>query len=88
MVLDEAESRRFRSFVTILCRDKLLPFFKNNRSDLLAAVRQFESGNYARVADVFSWYYDQMANGVIDSLVAAGKVKPPAESYTYAIRNR
>ena len=88
MVLDAEESRRFRSFVTILSRDKLLPFFKNNRSDLFATVRQSDSGNYVRVADVFSWYYDQLANGVIESLVASGRMKAPAQPLAYAIRIR
>ena len=87
MVLDEEQSRRFRSFVAIMSRDKLLPYFKSNRSDILATVRQSDA-RYARVADVFSWYYDQLANGVIDTLVANGTLKAPAEPVTYAIRTR
>ena len=86
MILDEAESRRFRSFIAIFSRDKLLPFFKKSRSDMFAVVKQFEAGKYARVADVFSWYYDQMANGVTEDLIKNRRLQAPNRSYVYATR--
>jgi hypothetical protein len=86
MVLDEAEARRLRTVIGILSRDKLLPFFKKNRSEFINAVTKFDAGKYARVADVFSWYYDQIANGVAGELARSGRIKPPAGHYTYAVK--
>jgi hypothetical protein len=86
MILDEAESRRFRSFLSVFSRDKLLPFFKKNRTDLFAATNKFETGMYARRTDVFSWYYDQMVNRAVDDLIKSGNLKTPNRHYTYAVR--
>jgi hypothetical protein len=87
MILDEAESRRYRSFLSVFARDRLLPFFKTRRSDIFAAIRQFEAGSYgARNTDIFSWYYDQLVNGVVEELVKQGKIKAPDGHYTYAVR--
>lgn len=85
-VLDDAESRRVRSFVAIFSRDKLLPFFKKYRSEFIKVVRDFEAGKYVRVADVFSWYYDQIANGVVDDLIKNKRVEPPVTQYTFALK--
>jgi hypothetical protein len=88
MILDEADARRLRSFITIFSKERLLPYFKKNRSSFLDVVHQFEAGSYVRVADAFAWYYDQMANGVVEELVAARLIQPPPADgqYAYALK--
>jgi len=87
MLLDEAEARRFRSFVAIFSREKLLPFFKKNRSDFLKALDLLDAGRYASVSEAFAWYYDQMANGAAAQLVSSGVIEPPKSGqYVYALR--
>lgn len=86
MILNEAEARRFRSFIAILTREKLLPYFKKNRSEFLDVLNAFDAGRYVRVSDAFAWYYDQMANGVVEQLIAAHRIEPPKEQYAYALK--
>jgi hypothetical protein len=86
ILLDEAEARRFRSFVAIFSREKLLPFFKKNRSDFLKALDLLDAGKYASVSEAFAWYYDQMANLAAEQLVNARLIEPPKGQYVYALR--
>jgi hypothetical protein len=86
MLLDEAEARRFRSFVAIFSREKVLPFFKKNRYDFLKALDLLDAGRYVSVSEAFSWYYDQMANDAAAQLVSARLIEPPAGHYVYALR--
>ena len=86
-VFDEAVARRFRTFVALLCRDKFLPFFKSRRSELLKLAAIPESAKYVAAAEFIGWYYNVMANGVVDQLTVSGSIKPPVDHYTYAIRN-
>lgn len=86
MLLDEAEARRFRSFVAIFCREKLLPFFKKNRSDFLKALDLIDAGRYVSVSEAFAWYYEQMANGAAAQLVSGRLIEPPVGQYVYALR--
>jgi hypothetical protein len=78
MVLDEAEARRYRSFIAIFTRDKLLTHFKKERYRLLDALNALDAGKYVSVSSAFAWYYDQMANTVAQQLVAARVIQPPA----------
>ena len=87
MVLDEADARRFRSFIAIFTKEKLLPHFKKNRAEFLNALNLLEAGRYASVSQAFAWYYDQMANGAAEGLTAARLIQPPDGQYTYALRN-
>ena len=88
MVLDEADARRLRSFMTIFSKERLLPYFQRNRTEFLDAVREFDAGRYVRVTDAFAWYYDQMANGAVDELVSARLIQPPPANgqYSYALK--
>jgi hypothetical protein len=86
MVLEEAEARRFRSFIAIFSKERLLPYFKKNRATFLNAITQLDAGKYVRNTDVFAWYYDQIANGVTDNLVAAKLIQPPSSQYTFALK--
>ena len=83
--IDEADARKYRAFIGILCRDKLLPYFKTRRSELLKTASFIAGGRYVAFAEVFAWYYNAIANGVADALVAAHRITPPEKLYTYAI---
>jgi hypothetical protein len=83
---DESEARRFRSFIAIFSREKLLPFFKKNRYDFLDALDLLDAGRYVSVSEAFAWYYDQMANDAAAQLVNARLIEPPPGHYVYALR--
>jgi hypothetical protein len=86
LVLEEAEARRLRSFITIFSKERLLPWFKKNRASFLNAVNQLEAGKYVSVSSAFAWYYDQMANATTENLIAARLIEPPAAQYAYAVK--
>jgi hypothetical protein len=86
LVLDQQEARRFRSFVAILCRDKLLPFFKKNRPDIFKIATQVESGRYVAFEEFFAWYYNRIVNTVAAQLASAGRIAAPTGQYTYALK--
>jgi hypothetical protein len=86
VVLDEADARKYRAFIGVFTRDKLLPYFKSHRSEFLKQAGLVGAGRYVAFAQVFAWYYDAMANGATDALVAAHRIDPPEKLYTYAVR--
>ena len=53
---------------------------------LRTQIRRDHAGKYVAFAQVFAWYYDAMANGVTDALVAAHRIALPEKLYTYAVR--
>ena len=63
VVLDEAEARKYRAFIGVFARDKLLPFFKSHRAELLKQAGLVQAGRYVAFAQVFAWYHDAMAMG-------------------------
>jgi len=85
LVLEEPESRRLRSFIAILSKERLLPYFKKNRASFIGAVNQLDTG-YVSVSSAFAWYYDQLANNVAENLVAAKLIQPPATQYAFALK--
>jgi hypothetical protein len=85
-VYDDDDARRYRVFMSLFSRDKLLPFFKTRRPELLRLGTQIESGRYTAFAEFFAWYYNALANMVVDGLVASGRIAAPEKVYTYAIR--
>jgi hypothetical protein len=86
MILDEAESRRFRSFIAIFCKDKLLPYFKTTRSDLVKVGALMSSARYTAFGEFLAWYYNQIANNTVDDIVAAKRMLPPTDQYAYAVK--
>jgi hypothetical protein len=86
MILDEAESRRLRSFVAIFCKDKLLPYFKSKRNEMMKVGAQMSSGKYTAFGEFLAWYYNQIANNAVDEIVAAKRMKPPTDQYAYAVK--
>jgi len=85
-VLEEADARRYRTFISVLSRDKLLPYFKNRRDEFLKLGTQIESGRYNAFAEFFAWYYFSIANGATAALVADHRITAPEKLYTYAVR--
>jgi hypothetical protein len=85
-VLDENDARRFRTYTLVTSRDKLLPFFKSQREDLLKAHRKVDSGRYASFATFFSWYYTMIVNRTIDRLVGEKKLATPDTPLFYALK--
>lgn len=85
-VLNETEARRFRTYALVTSRDKLLPYFKEERDELLKAHRRVESGRYSSFATFFAWYYTMLANGAVDRLVESGRLEAPTDPYVYALK--
>ncbi len=85
-VLEEADARKYRTFISLLTRDKLLPFFKTRREEFRKAGSLIKAGGYSAFAEFFAWYYNALANGVADALVAEGRIAPPQKFYTYAVK--
>lgn len=85
-ILEEADARKYRTFIATFSRDKLLPYFKNHREEFLKLGALIQSGSYVALAEFFCWYYVTMANGTADALAAAKRVAPPEKLYTYAVK--
>jgi hypothetical protein len=85
-VLEDADARKYRTFIGILSRDKLLPYFKSRRSDFLKLGGLLSSGRDVAFAEFFAWYYNTLANSVADTLVADRRIMPPEKLYTYAVK--
>ena len=86
MILDETESRRMRSFVNIFCKDKLLPYFKSQRNEMMKVGAQMSSARYSAFGEFLAWYYNQIANNAVDEIVAAKRMRPPTDQYAYAVK--
>ena len=85
-ILEDNDARKYRTFIGLLSRDKLLPYFKNRREEFIKLGGQISSGHYIAFAEFFAWYYNSIANGVADALVADRRVTPPEKLYTYAVK--
>jgi hypothetical protein len=53
----KTESRTLRSFVAIFCKDKLLPYFKSRRNEMMKVGRDDEFGKYTAFGEFLAWYY-------------------------------
>src|SRR5207237_10587033 len=76
-VLEDADARKYRSFIGLLSRDKLLPYFKNHRPEFIKLGGMISSGRDIAFAEFFAWYYNTVANAVAESLVADHRIMPP-----------
>ena len=85
-ILEEADARRYRTFIGVFSRDKLLPYFKNRRDEFLKLGMLVQSGRYNAFAEFFAWYYFSMANGATAALAADQRIVPPQKLYTYAVK--
>jgi hypothetical protein len=85
-VLEDADARKYRTFISVLSRDKLLPYFKSQRSEIIKLDSLLSSGRDVAFAEFFAWYYNTVANGVADVLASEHLVTPPEKLYTYAVK--
>jgi hypothetical protein len=85
-VLEDDDAVKYRKFINILCRDKLLPYFQRNRAEFIKLGSTMSSGGQIAFAEFFAWYYNTIANGVTDKLIANRQITPPDKFYTYAVK--
>ena len=85
-MLEDADARKYRNFIGLLSRDKLLPYFKNRREEFLKLGGLMSSGRNIAFAEFFAWYYNTLANQVADALIAEHRVTPPEKFYIYAVK--
>ena len=85
-MLEEAEARKYRAFIGVFSRDKLLPYFKNRREEFLKLGLLMSSGRDIAFGEFFAWYYNTVTNAVTDALVADHRITPPETFYTYAVK--
>ncbi len=85
-MLDDADARKYRTFISVLSRDRLLPYFKNHRDEFFKLSAQMSKGGNIAFAEFFAWYYNTMANVAADMLIADKRVAPPEKFYTYAVK--
>jgi hypothetical protein len=85
-ILEDADARKYRTFISTFTRDKLLPYFKGRRQEFFKLASVLSSGRSIAFADFFAWYYNSIANGVTDTLAAQKRITPPEKLYTYAVK--
>ncbi len=85
-IFEDADARKYRTFIGLFSRDKLLPYFKNRREEFLKLGVLMSSGRYIAFAEFFAWYYNIIANQVTDALIAERRITPPEKLYTYAVK--
>jgi len=84
-VYEDQDAVKYRRFMGVFTRDKLLPYFKSHRSEFLAQSAKTSLG-YVAFAEFFAWYYNAIANNVVNDLVAAHRISAPDKYYIYAVR--
>jgi hypothetical protein len=72
--------------LTIISRDKLLPYLKENRNDFLKVAGQLRAAKYSTFGEFFAWYYVQIVNNAVDEIVESKRMLPPGDLYAYAFK--
>ena len=85
-ILEDEDAVKYRKFVGIFSRDKLLPYFKNQRAEFIKLGAGISSGRDVAFGEFFAWYYNAMANAVAETLAANRRITPPEKLYTYAVK--
>jgi len=85
-ILEDVDARKYRTFISVLSRDKLLPYFKSRRPEFIKLGGFLSSGRDVAFAEFFAWYYNTIANSVADELAAQHRITPPEKLYTYAVK--
>jgi hypothetical protein len=85
-ILEDADAAKYRKFINVFSRDRLLPYFKGRRPDFIKLGGTISSGREVAFAEFFAWYYNTLANGVAERLIAARQIAPPDKFYTYAVK--
>ena len=69
-ILEDEDAVKYRKFIGIFSRDKLLPYFKNQRAEFIKLGAGISSGRDVAFGEFFAWYYNAMANAVAETLAA------------------
>jgi hypothetical protein len=85
-ILEDDDAVKYRKFIGIFSRDKLLPYFKSQRPEILRLGTGISSGRDVAFGEFFAWYYNTIANRVADALAADHRITPPEKLYTYAVK--
>ncbi|PYS40670.1 MAG: hypothetical protein DMG14_09735 [Acidobacteria bacterium] len=85
-ILEDIDARKYRTFISVFSRDKLLPYFRSRRPEFIKLGGLLSSGRDVAFAEFFAWYYNTLANSVTDALVAEHRITPPEKLYTYAVK--
>jgi hypothetical protein len=85
-ILEDDDAIKYRKFINVLSRDKLLPHFKSRRSEFIKLGGMISSGRDVAFAEFFAWYYNTLANGVAEKLIADRRITAPDKFYTYAVK--
>ena len=85
-VLEDEDAVKYRKFIGIFSRDKLLPYFKNQRPEFIKLGAGISSGRDVAFGEFFAWYYNAIANGVAETLASDHRITPPEKLYTYAVK--
>ena len=85
-ILEDEDAVKYRTFIGIFSRDKLLPYFKNQRAEFIKLGAGISSGRDVAFGEFFAWYYNAMANAVAETLAANRRITPPEKLYTYAVK--
>lgn len=85
-ILEDDDAVRYRKFINVFSRDKLLPYFKRNRAEFIKLGGLISNGGDIAFAEFFAWYYNTIANGVTEKLVAGRQITPPEKFYVYAVK--
>lgn len=85
-ILEDNDAVKYRKFINVLSRDKLLPYFKSRRPEFIKLGGMISSGREVAFAEFFAWYYNTLANAVAEKLIADRHITPPDKFYTYAVK--
>jgi hypothetical protein len=85
-ILEDEDAVKYRKFIGIFSRDKLLPYFKNQRPEFIKLGAGISSGRDVAFGEFFAWYYNAIANGVAETLASDHRITPPEKLYTYAVK--
>jgi len=85
-ILEDEDAIKYRKFIGTFSRDKLLPYFKNQRAEFIKLGAGISSGRDVAFGEFFAWYYNAMANAVAQTLAASQRITPPEKLYTYAVK--
>jgi len=85
-ILEDIDARKYRTFISVFSRDKLLPYFRSRRPEFIKLGGLLSSGRDVAFAEFFAWYYNTLANSVTDALVGEHRITPPEKLYTYAVK--
>lgn len=85
-ILEDDDAVKYRKFINVFSRDRLLPYFKKNRAEFIKLGGLISNGGDIAFAEFFAWYYNTIANGVTEKLIDNRQITPPDKFYVYAVK--